>query len=139
MAKRFAITPVIGSGQMGDSYRPNVPNGVAVSAVIPSKPDGTPKYRFAFIIFSTDNLPAVLAVTNLYCLPDYPLDARMDGMESDARTGLVQSVAAYDVDGAGLHFSAAHQDADSYRAVLTAIGQQFEPAFALNSFDVREG
>lgn len=139
MAKRYAITPVVGTGAMGDSFRASLPGGVAASAVIPSKPDGTPKFRFCLVIFSTDNLPAVLAVSNLYCLPDYPLDARMDGMEADARLALAQSVAAYDMDGAGTHFTAAHQDEDSFRAVLTAVGQQFDPVFSLNAFDVREG
>ena len=109
------------------------------TALIPSKPDGSPKYRFAFCLVATDNLSAVLAVSNLYALPDYPLDGRMDGMESDARLGLVQSAGAYDLDGLGLHPATAHTDSDGYRDVLTRMARTFEPAFSLDSFDVREG
>lgn len=138
MAKRYCISPVVGAGTFANPYRPAVADVCPATALIPSKPDGSPKYRFAFCLVATDNLSAVLAVSNLYALPDYPLDGRMDGMESDARLGLVQSAGAYDLDGLGLHPATAHTDSDGYRDVLTRLARTFEPAFSVNSFDVRE-
>lgn len=138
MAKRYVIGPVVGSGTLGNPYRAKVADICPAVSVIPSNPDGSPKYNFALSLVSTDNLAAVLAITNLYALPDYALDGRMDGMESNARTGLVQSVEAYDLDGNGLHLDATHDDSDGYRSVLEAIGEQFDPSFNLDHFDVSE-
>lgn len=138
MAKRYCVCPVIGTGTILDPYRAAVSDVAAAVSLIPSKPDGSPRYGFAFCLVSTDNLAAVLAVTNGYVLPDYPLDGRMDGMEAVARAGLVQSVEAYDLDGQGLNPDATHADADGYRDVLTRIARTWEPAFSINNFDVRE-
>jgi hypothetical protein len=136
--KRYLISPIIGDGKsLQTSFRAAVSDVTrGVVNLIPSRPDGTPKYRFAFCLVSTDVLPQVLAVSNVYALPDYNLDGRMDGMEADARTAMGQSVAAYDLDGNGLHLDPSNADADSYRTVLTRIARQIEPAFDLNAFDV---
>lgn len=136
--KRYGIFPVIGSGQSTqDPYRSAVdelggPNGSTNAAsIIPthtSGPDiGQPMFNFCISIFSTVDLPAVMAVTNSFVFPDYPLDAEMSGMEAATRTAMVQSVEAYDLDGAGVHFVADHLDTDSYRMVLNAIIAQMDP------------
>lgn len=137
--KRYCVCPVIGSGTAADSYRAAVADVCPTTAKIKSHPvTGLPVFGFAFCVFATDNLPSVLAVTNTYVLPDYPLDGQMSGMEAEARTGLVQSAGAYDLDGQGLHLDLAHEDADGYRDVINRIGKTWDAAFDANTFDVRE-
>ena len=140
MAKRYTISPVVGNGTEANPYRALVSDVSLTisSAVIPSKPDGTPKYGFALCIVSTSNLAGVLAVLNSFTFPDYSLDAQMSGMESDTRNAMVQSVQAYNLDGQGLHFDATNADGDSYRELLTRLGRQLDPVFNLDHFDVPE-
>lgn len=47
--KRYAICPVIGSGAEGDPYRAKMPVGMNHVAVIPSNPDGTPRWPWALV------------------------------------------------------------------------------------------
>jgi hypothetical protein len=140
------ISPIVGDGTFANPYRAavsTVPN-VNVASVIPtftSGPNiGKPKYHFALCLIATSNIGEVVAVTNAYVLPDYNLDGRMDGMESVARTGMVQSLQAYNLDGnsPGMHFDAVNADGDSYRDLITRIGQQIEPSFAVNSMSCGE-
>lgn len=141
---RWMISPIIGDGTFNDSYRAAVSDvtNCNIAAIIPthtSGPDiGKPKYGFALCLVATSNVGAIAAVSNACVFPDYNLDGRMDGMNPDARTGFLQSVEAYDLDGNGLHLDAGHDDADSYREVITAIGQQIEPAFSINAMNVGE-
>ncbi len=140
MSKRHCICPVIGSGSDANPYRAKIADlaNVNTSVIIPSKPDGSPKYLFAFCIFSASSIASVLAVSNTYVFPDYNLDGRMDGMESGARTGMVQSAQAFNLDGAGYHLDLTHADDDSYRSVIENVGKQFEPAYLVNNNDCGE-
>lgn len=151
MAKRFMISPITGIGTEPNPFRASVSDvtpAPAVNQIIPSDTSGTPqsnphygkpKYNFALCNVGTNNLPAVLAVSNSYVFPDYPLDATLAGMEVETRAAMVQSVQAYDLDGNGLHFDCPNGDEDSYRSLILSLAQQLEPAFAnLNTFDVGE-
>lgn len=143
---RFCISPIIGTGGGEDSFRAAVLDvaNINTSAIIPTDNDpqspdyGKPKYNFALCIVAAANFAPVAQVSNLYLFPDYNLDGRMDGMEAEARTGMVQSVEAYDLDGEGLFFDASHDDGESYRQVLDRIGKQLEPAFNINNFGTGE-
>jgi hypothetical protein len=147
MAKRFTLSPVIGTGSHPDPFRAAVDDVplTQTASVIPTHPvghpqQGQPKFNFTFSVVGTASLAGLLAIPNAYVFPDYGLDGRLDGMESGARSGMVQSAEAYDLDGAGLHLAlqAANQDSASYRDFLQALGIQFEPSFNINTFDVTE-
>lgn len=141
MAKRYGICPVIGDGTEENSFRCAFSdvNQTNVSSLIPSKTDGTPKYLFAFSIMGTQNLPAVLAVTNSYVFPDYPLDAELGSMESAVRTAMVQSVEAYNLDGQGYDFDLQQfSDTDSYRDLIDYCMKRIEPVASVNNFDTSE-
>ena len=140
MAERYAISPIIGTGTIQDPYRAAVADvsGVNTAAVIPSDSAGKPLYRFAFCIVAASVWTSVLAVTNLYLFPDYVLDGLMSAMDPATRTAMVQSVQAYDLTGQGKYLDATNADSDSYRTLLTHIGQQFDPAFDLNHFGVSD-
>lgn len=141
---RYCISPIIGDGSgINNPFRaavsdlPNVNTNAQIPTFTSGPNIGKPKFHFAFCIMASSNIAAVAAVSNAFVFPDYNLDGRMDGMESDARTGLVQSVQAYDLDG-GLHLDAGNDDEDSYRQLIDKLGKQFEPAFSVNSFGVAE-
>lgn len=138
--KRYMISPITGTGTLNDPFRPTVAAvaGAEVNSIIPSNPNGTPKYNFAFCRVASNNFGSVLQVSNSYVFPDFALDSQMSAMESEARTGMGQSVEAFDLDGNGLHLVADHDDTDSFRQVINAIAQQFEPAFNADFFDVPE-
>ena len=138
--RRYCISPVMGAGTIGNPYRATVSNvaGVNAAAVIPTNPNGSPKYHFALCVVAAPSMTDVSQVSNLYLLPDVGLDTRMDGMEAQARADMEQSVEAYNLDSAGLHFDAAHDDADSFRSLLNSLGQQLDPAFDVDRFGVSE-
>lgn len=143
--RRYMICPIIGDGTpgppgVGNPFRALVSDvdGVNVAALIPTDENGQPIYDFAFCLVSALNWTPVQQLTNSYLFPDFALDSQMSGMESEARTGLEQSVEAYDLDGQGLHIDAGHNSTDSYRHLLDVIGKQFEPVFSINNFNVAE-
>ncbi len=142
MAKRYMICPIIGSGlTLEDPFRSaaqSVP-GVNATALIPTNGLGAPVYHFAFCrVGVAGSLASVAAVSNSFLFPDFPLDSQMAQMDSDVRAAMVQSVQAYNIDGNGLHLTVPNDDTDSFRTVITAIAQQFEPAFNADHFDVSE-
>jgi uncharacterized protein (DUF1786 family) len=141
---RYMISPIIGNGSVPSPYRAAVsglPN-VNAAAIIPthtSGPDiGKPKYNFALCFCATSNIVTLEQVSNAFVFPDYNLDGRMDGMESSVRSAMVQNLQAYNMDGNGIHLDASHADGDSYRSLIVSIGQQIEPAFAINNLNVGE-
>lgn len=137
---RYGICPIIGSGTQQSPYRASVQDveGVNSSAIIPTDQQGAPVYGFAPVVVSAANWSPVLAISNSYWFPVHGFDSQMSSMESDARTGMEQSVEAFDMDGNGLHLDASHDGTDSYRHVLEAIFQQVEPAMSLDTFSVAE-
>lgn len=147
MAKRYMLCPVIGAGTENDRIRPavdDVPQTYS-NSVIPvhlSGPDiGHEKYRFTVAIVATANLSGVVQLSNSYLFPDYPLDARLDGMQPETRLAMTQSVAAFDLDGNGLHFDlSGFTDASSFRDVILGLIQQLDPDYPshLNHFDAQE-
>lgn len=142
--KRYMICPIIGDGSSQSPYRAAVSDvaGVNTSSIIPTHASGPnlghPKYGFAFCIVAAINWTPVRQITNSYLFPDYALDSRMDAMEGDTRTGLEQSVEAFDMDGEGLRLDAGHNATDSYRHVVDAIAKQIEPAFNIDIFSTPE-
>jgi hypothetical protein len=141
--KRYVISPVIGDGQTPDTaYRSAVGDVQDANAInlIKSDPEtGHPVWFFAFSrVGVPGTLQNVLQVSNSYVFPDFPLDAQMSQMDSEARSGMVQSVQAFNVDGAGTHVDATHADTDSFRTVIEKIARHWQSIFNANHFDVAE-
>jgi len=145
--QRYIISPVIlgsgGSIQNANRAAVSDVSGVNSVSIIPtfsSGPNiGHPKYLFAFSAVCSANWSDVLAVTNSYAFPIYPLDGKMSGMATDARNAMNSDVAAFNLDGNGLHFDMTfYGDDDSYGDVINGIVQQIEPAFNLNALYAKE-
>lgn len=151
MSKRFTFGPIIlgGGGGINDTTRAAVSEVPLTheASIIPSTvgpPPNLPRWLHCISAIATANLAGVLAVSNLYVFPDYPLDARLDGMESVTRTEMLQNLEAYTLDANGTQldlssFEGAAGDAKSFRELVLFIVQFLDPGIAnLNTFDVQE-
>ena len=140
--RRYMICPIVGDGSSpANAFRAAVADveGVNVSSIIPTQGSpAEPKFNFAFCLVSAIDWVPVQQISNSLLFPDFALDAQMSGMEAVTRSALEQDAEAFDLDGAGLHLDAGHNSTDSYRHLLNAIGQQFDPAFTINLFEVQE-
>lgn len=147
MAKRYAICPVIGTGQPGDNIR-SAADDLSLTysnAVIPihlSGPDiGQAKYGFTVTIVATANLGAVVALSNAYVFPDITRDSKLSTMSNADYTAMLQNLPAYDLDGNGLHFDVSWVTPDhTLFDLILGLIQQLDPNYPnhLNNFDAQE-
>lgn len=149
MPSRYHLSPI----KLGSETPPGTPpeespgnraavadvSGASWAALIPTDAAGAPVFLFAFCHVFHADLSKVIEVSNSFTFPDYPLDARMDGMESSVRLAMEQSLGAYVVNFSGLHLPSVSIDDQSYGDYITAIAHVFEPAFNINKFFASEG
>ena len=151
MSKRFTFGPIIpgGSGGINDSARAavsDVPltNSTSIIPLAAGPPPNLPRWLHTISAIATANLAGVLAVSNLYVFPDYPLDGRLDGMEPVTRAEMTQNLETYTLDAAGTHMSLASfvgaaGDAKSFREFVLFIVQFLDPGITnLTNFDAQE-
>lgn len=147
MARRWYIAPVLPPvpNSLNDAYHSALADASftkSFSAVIPtitSGPNlGKPRYNFCLGQVATITMALVAQVQNTLVFPDYPLDARLDGMDPATRSALRQSIEAYVLDdsGARLDASVALDDAASYRTLIDSLGSQLQPGW--RSIDQQE-
>jgi hypothetical protein len=142
--KRYVISPVIGNGNStATAFRSaasDTPSAGFVDLLKSDPQTGVRVWNFAFSrIGIAGSLTPVLSVSNAFVFPDFSLDAQMSQMEAGVRTGLVQSVQAYNLDGNGTHIDATHDDTDSFRMLIEKIGKQWNLSFSADTFDCPEG
>lgn len=137
MARRWYIAPVSPPvpNTLNDGYHSSLADASfakSYSAVIPtftSGPNlGKPLYSFCLGQVATIAMALVMQLPNVLVFPDYPLDARLDGMDPETRAALRQSIEAYVLDDTGKRFDAsvAIDDAASYRALIDSLGEQLQ-------------
>lgn len=140
---RYGIFRIVGSGTEQDPYRPDLTGLTVIGQtnsvmLIPSKPDGSPKYRYAFGEVSADDFLAVTVLANNYLFPNYQLGSPMSGMAASARTAMVQAVRSYNMDGTGYRLDASHSAGELYRDVIVRIARQIDPNFTITACRVSE-
>jgi len=133
MSKRFYICKIVGDGSETNSYRPKVADyPVKWAGMIPSNPDGTPKYGFAFVIAATLDHTQLLADPQIKGIPELSLDAQLSSLTKATRDRLLAYFDAEGIDRTGLTLQS------TMRQVLRRIGRHLEPDFSENRFDVSE-
>lgn len=133
MSKRFYICKVIGDGTEDNPYRPKVADyPVSWSGMLPSNPDGTPKYGFTFVIAATQDHTALLADPQIKGMPELSLDAQIGSLSKDLRDKMLAYFDEEGIDRTGLNLQSTMRD------VLRRVGKHLEAAFDENRFDVRE-
>ena len=147
MARRWYIAPVSPPvpNTLNDGYHSSLADASfnkSFSAVIPTFTSGTnlgkQLYNFCRGKVATSSLSRGSQLSNVLVFPDYPLDARLDGMDPTARASLRQSIEAYVLDETGKRFDAsvALDDAASYRSLIDSLGDQLQPGW--RSIDQQE-
>lgn len=130
--KRYYISPIVGTGDETDPYRPKVADhGVSWVGVIPSDPvTGKPISTWALVVVEAINHAALLADSAIDALPEFPLDGKVSAINTGTKNTMVSRLQARGIDTAFIGNS------DGYRDVIRGIGVQLDPTFNENNFDV---
>lgn len=135
MAKRFYISPVIGNGTLDNAYRAalsdvqRLESGSSLVSLIPSKPDGTPKFAFCLCIVNAANHVALGNVTDADQFPDITLDSQLSVLTTQQKNALLNFAARRGIPTTGLNNSS------TFRNVLERIGQFLDLNFSALNFD----
>jgi hypothetical protein len=133
MSRRYYLAPIVGSGTMADPYRARVDlHSKNWSAVIPSKPDGTPRFAWALCIVAAADHSALEADALLDKLPNIDLDRTLADLSAAQRTALATRLQALGVDTSGVSAST------TMRQVLRRVGQTLAADFDEGQFGVAE-
>jgi hypothetical protein len=69
---RYFLAPLAGDGTDSSPYRPDLPAGVGMVALLASNPDGTPRYLWCLVLVSAANYSALEADSRVFALPLTP-------------------------------------------------------------------
>jgi len=139
--KRYQLNRVI--NDKGDNFRSELDSltetyAIRFVSLIPTDQQGIPIYNFTMTRFAMGNIGPALLLPNSYTFPDFPLDGQLAAMDDSVRNAMVANVAAYDLDGNGMHIDTSHSLTESYGSFLQRILHVFEPAQNVLTFDVLE-
>lgn len=86
MSRRYFLSPVVGTGTRADPFRLKVGQYATISyaSVIPSNPDGTPKFTWGLAILNATDQTTALADNTMAALPDKTLDQQITAAERNA-------------------------------------------------------
>lgn len=127
MAKRYYLCDVIGDGSAESPFRPVIADhGVNYVGEIDA-------YKTkAFVLVNAVNHTSLINIAGVDALPNFPLDAKINAMQSQAKNGLINAM-----DRRGFA-TGLISSADGYRDVIRGIGRELNPNFDENNFDVAE-
>jgi hypothetical protein len=131
MARRWYLCPVVGTGTEDDSYRAKVADfGVNHIAVIPSKPDGTPRFGWCLVKVNAASFAALDADADLDGFPLVSLDATVASLPAGARTRLRAALERRGIDTSDVTGST------PLRAILRRLGRLLDDRFDEDLNDV---
>lgn len=133
MPTRHYFAPITGTGADSDPYRAKVAD-LAVShvAVIPSRPDGTPRFPWALVMVAAGSFAALDSDPALAGLPAVNLDLTLAELSTTARDRLLTLCQERGIDTTGV------TGATTLRQVVRRIGRHLEPAYDEHTTWVRE-
>lgn len=132
--KRYYACDLIGDGSMDDPYRPAIADyGANYVAAYPPQDVSTGAYQgsHVLVLVNAVNHTKLMADAGADVLPDFPLDGKLSAM----RTTTLKEMNTM-LEGRG--FSVTWGNADGYRDVIRSVGQQLDPNFHEDNFDVAE-
>lgn len=127
MAKRYYLCDVIGDGTEFNPFRPAIADE-GVNWVGEVSSDNTK----ALVLVNVSNHSALLSDPQFDSMPDFPLDAKVNSLQSQAKNAMLNAMSKRGF-ATGLISSA-----DGYRDVIRGIGRELNPNFDENNFDVSE-
>jgi hypothetical protein len=131
MSKRLYLSPVLPPDANDDSHRTVIDD---LSGSIPLRSvnvmgDGA---TWALVRVATKDHRPLLTDPRLDVLPDFPMDARMNAMQTAARNRMEQALSRRGID-VGLVAGA-----DGFRDLVRALGRKHDPQFHEDAFDVQD-
>lgn len=133
MAKRWFLCPVVGTGAADDPYRAKAHDyGVDYSAVIPSNPDGTPRFNWCLAKVAASDFAALDADGAFDAWPNVSLDTTVAQLPLAVRNRLRTALTNRGVDVSDV------TGQTPLRAILRRIGRAMEPLFDPDVLDVRD-
>ena len=134
MSKRYYISPIVGTGDEFDPFRPKVADyGVPWAGSIPSDPKtGHPTSEWALVVVNAKNHSALLADGAIDALPDFPLDGKVSSVHTVTKNAMINKMKKR---GIKTSFIAG---TDGYREVIRGVGRLLDEQFDENNFDVAE-
>lgn len=133
MARRFYLSQIIGDGTELNPYRADVADlGKPYAAIIPSNPDGTPKFQRALVIVNAlDHTPILNRPLRNLDLPDLTMDATLGTLGTLKRKLILDKLAELGWGTSGIDSNT------PFRTLLRRIGQRLVADFDENRFDVK--
>lgn len=132
MVKRYYVSNIIGNGTDEDPFRPKVADyGVSWVGSIPTDANGIPVYADCLTVVNAEDHSALRKDAAIDAMPDFPLDGKVSAIQTSTKNAMMTALAVRGFDTSNLG------NADGYRDVIQAIGQQRDPLFNVDKFDVR--
>lgn len=129
--KRYYVSPIIGTGDIDDPYRPKVADhGVAWSGVIPTDAAGKPTSAWCLVIVSAQNHSAILSDKDIAALPDFPLDGKVSSIHTATKNTMKANLGKRGI------VTGFIDGTDGYREVVRGVGRLLQADFDENAFDV---
>src|SRR3990167_11508678 len=91
---RYFICPIIGDGLTTETaWRAKIPQTIqSHSALIPSKPDGSPKFSWALVKIDAMDFTTILADTTIFAFPNKSLDSTLTTNERNKIKTILNSL-----------------------------------------------
>jgi len=134
MTKRYYISPIVGTGDEFDPFRPKVADyGVSWVGSIPSNLEtGHPLFNWCLVLVNTANHGQLLSDGAIDALPEFPMDGKVGAINTATKNNMIAKMQARGIDTGFIN------SVDGYRDVIRAIGRSISPAFDENNFDIAE-
>lgn len=133
--KRYYISPVVGTGTIGDAYRAAISdtvraqNGAGLSTVILSNSDGTPALPWALCIAAAPNHVSIGNVSGVEAMPDITLDSTLAVLPSNLRNRALNFLTGKGVDLSGITTSS------TFGELIDRVGKHLDVNFDRRNFD----
>ncbi len=128
MAKRWYLSPVVGTGTLDDPYRAQIEaSGAAHAALIPTNANGTPRFAWCLVRVAAGDLSGIEADSRLFSFSD-DLDTPLSSLPPARRTVIIAAIQRI----TGI----TPQGSQTRRQLLGLIGRLLEPSFADAAVDV---
>lgn len=145
--KRYFTSKIVGTGTDQDPYRSAIQSQIDTErianpsfdassvAIIPTHPEGHPqaghpKFDRCIVVVSGTDMRPFQNKPDIDELPSVELDVKVSAIHTATKNQMIARLNARGFDTAFIG------NADGYREVIRTIGQQLEPGFNENSFDV---
>lgn len=130
MAQRIYLSPLVGDGTANNPYRPKIADmGVPWVGVLASNANGSPKFNWAIVLVSADDLTSLDGDATLDAFPNVNANTPIASLAIATRNQLQNGIT-----GRGIGVTIANHA--TVKDVIEAVGRVQNPQFSLKSFSI---